>query len=121
VRLHLADLRRALPVLASLPCRDDTGFPKQGWASVGVQRQYCGALGKIGSCQVAVSTALIPGGMAWPTSLELYLPRVWLDDEGRRTALNRIPRALIFPNNGASRSRMCGRCSKRAVARTGLL
>ena len=60
-----------------------------------MQRQYCGALGKIGNCQVAVSTALIADGLAWPTSLELYLPQDWADDEGRRSAA-RIPARLAF-------------------------
>ena len=34
---------------------DDTGVPKYGRRSPGVKRQYSGTLGKIGSCQIAVS------------------------------------------------------------------
>ena len=95
VRPFWRRLRERLPVRGGILAVDDTGFPKQGQASVGVQRQYCGALGKIGNCQLAVSTALIAHGMAWPTSLELYLPTIWMDDDGRRAAA-RIPPTLAF-------------------------
>lgn len=37
---------------------DDTGFPKKGSHSVGVQRQYSGTLGRIDNYQVATSTHL---------------------------------------------------------------
>ena len=95
VRPFWRRLRELIPVRHGILAIDDTGLPKQGAASVGVQRQYCGALGKVANCQVAVSTALITGKMAWLTSLELYLPQLWTDDEDRRTQA-RIPRQLPF-------------------------
>ena len=36
---------------------DESGFPKKGRDSVGVARQYCGALGKVETCQVGVFAA----------------------------------------------------------------
>ena len=55
-------LRAVVPVRTGILAIDDTGFPKQGPRSGGGQRQSCGALGKIGNCQVAVSSALIANG-----------------------------------------------------------
>jgi len=74
---------------------DGTSFPKQGTHSVGVARQYCGALGKIANCQVAVTAALWTGARAWLTGALLYLPKEWLSDCDRRTVAQ-IPAATIF-------------------------
>jgi SRSO17 transposase len=88
-------LRAVVPVRTGILAIDDTGFPKQGTRSVGVQRQYCGALGKIGNCQVAVSSALIAGGRTWPLAFDLYLPASWMDDAERRAAVG-IPATRPF-------------------------
>lgn len=88
-------LRTQVPIRTGLLALDDTGFPKQGTHSVGVQRQYCGALGKIGNCQVAVSSALIADGRTWPLTFELYVPETWTADPARRTAAG-IPDTLRF-------------------------
>jgi SRSO17 transposase len=88
-------LRAGLPVRSGIVAIDDTSFPKQGKHSVGVAHQYCGALGKIANCQSAVSTALIAHGVAWLTSLELFLPRGWIDDAARRETVG-IPAPMYF-------------------------
>lgn len=88
-------LRATVPVRRGILALDDTGFPKQGTQSPGVQRQYCGALGKIGNCQVAVSSALIADGRTWPLAFDLYIPASWTDDAPRRTAAG-IPATLRF-------------------------
>jgi SRSO17 transposase len=88
-------LRAVVPLRAGILAIDDTGFPKQGTQSPGVQRQYCGALGKVGNCQVAVSSALIADGRTWPLAFDLYLPTSWTDDPARCAAAG-IPPTVRF-------------------------
>lgn len=63
---------------------DDTGFPKQGQHSVGVERQYSGTLGKVGNCQVAVSLHHVGQMGSAVLAWRLYLPESWAHDRARR-------------------------------------
>lgn len=87
-------LRMLIPARSGVVILDGTSFPKQGEASVGVARQYCGALGKIANCQVAVTAALWTGARAWMLGAVLYLPKEWLTPEGRNRG--HIPNEVTF-------------------------
>jgi SRSO17 transposase len=87
-------LRGVLPERRGVLILDGTSFPKQGPSSVGVARQYCGALGKIANCQVAVTAALWTGVRAWCLGAALYLPEEWVTPSARQQA--RIPAAVRF-------------------------
>jgi len=88
-------LRAVTPARTGILILDETSFPKSGSHSVGVARQYCGALGKVANCQVAVTAALWAGQRAWPMGAALYLPQAWTSDAARR-AMTRIPAAVRF-------------------------
>ena len=88
-------LLEILPERRGVLILDGTSFPKQGPHSVGVARQYCGALGKIANCQVAVTAALWTGTRAWLLGALLYLPQSWIEDADRRAAA-RIPATVSF-------------------------
>jgi SRSO17 transposase len=88
-------LLEILPERRGVVILDGTSFPKQGLHSVGVARQYCGALGKIANCQVAVTAALWTGTRAWLLGARLYLPQSWIEDAGRRAAAG-IPARASF-------------------------
>jgi SRSO17 transposase len=87
-------LRTMIPEREGLLILDATSFPKQGVHSVGVARQYCGTLGKVANCQVAVTAALWTGGRAWMLGAALYLPETWLTPEARQRA--QIPASMRF-------------------------
>lgn len=73
---------------------DDSGMPKQGTHSVGVDRQWCGRLGKVANCQVGVFLGYsTPQGAALVDG-RLYLPEEWLTAD--RRAAGAIPPKLPF-------------------------
>ena len=88
------ELRAVIPERTGVLILDGTSFPKQGTASVGVARQYCGARGKVANCQTAVTVALWTGVRAWLLGATLYLPEEWLTPRQRARA--RIPETVVF-------------------------
>jgi SRSO17 transposase len=71
---------------------DDTGFPKDGTCSVGVQRQYSGTLGKTANCQLGVSVNAVTEQASCPLDWRLFVPEHW-DEEAmaERRAACRVP------------------------------
>ncbi len=62
---------------------DESGFVKKGTGSVGVARQWCGRLGKVDNCQVAVFGTLCDGERFAPIDARLYLPKEWVSNPTR--------------------------------------
>ncbi len=74
---------------------DETSFPKAGEHSVGVARQYCGALGKVANCQVAVTLHWSNAEASCPLGWRLYLPRAWIEDQERGQEV-KLPEGLVY-------------------------
>jgi len=60
---------------------DPSGFPKSGRESVGVARQWCGRLGKVDNCQVAIYLGYVSRKGHTLVDTRLYLPKEWTKDK----------------------------------------
>src|SRR5712691_3702981 len=74
---------------------DPSAFPKKGTESVGVQRQWCGRLGKVDNCQVGVYLGYVSRREHALLDVRLYLPREWARDKKRRGKAG-VPKATRF-------------------------
>lgn len=74
---------------------DDCGCPKKGDKTPGVQRQYCGATGKVDNCVVTVHLGYAAGDFHCLLDGELYLPESWADDH-RRCRVAGIPDGMTY-------------------------
>jgi SRSO17 transposase len=63
---------------------DPSSFVKKGSDSVGVQRQWCGRLGKVENCQVGIYLSYVSRHEHALVDFRLYLPKEWANRKQRR-------------------------------------
>lgn len=96
VMFRLRALMRPRAMSGGVLVLDDTSLPKQGRHSVGVARQYCGALGKIANCQSVVTWQWVGPRVHWPLAARLYLPAEWTEDSARMARAGVPPDKQVF-------------------------
>lgn len=74
---------------------DETSDVKKGDKTPGVQRQWCGAVGKKENCIVTVHLAYARDGFHCLLDGELYLPKSWSEDRDRCRAAG-IPDDMVY-------------------------
>lgn len=62
---------------------DPSAFPKSGRQSVGVARQWCGRLGKVDNCQVAIYLGYVSRKGHTLVDQRLFLPKEWTKEKAR--------------------------------------
>src|ERR1700730_14000804 len=74
---------------------DPSAFPKKGAESVGVQRQWCGRLGKIDNCQVGIYLGYVSRRDHALVDFRLFLPKDWAQVKRRRVKAG-VPEEVAF-------------------------
>ena len=74
---------------------DPSGHVKKGKESVGVQRQWCGRLGKVDNCQVGVYMGYVTSTEQAIVDVRLYLSEEWATDKERRKKAG-VPKEIRF-------------------------
>jgi len=99
---------------------DDTGVPKYGKHSPGVKRQYSGTLGKVGSCQIAVSLHAVSTRGTVPLGFRLYVPEDWCADPVRRKEA-KIPASVEFATKPTIAAELVARAAAWKIRRAPVL
>jgi SRSO17 transposase len=94
---HQALLAQTLAEPDGMLTVDSCEFPKKGTESVGVARQYCGAVGKVDNCQSGVFVGYASRKGYGLVTSRLYLPESWCTPEqAERRKDTRVPAGLGF-------------------------
>jgi len=80
---------------AAIGLIDDTGNPKKGKDTAGVQWQWCGNTGKRDNCVVGVHIGYVAGDFQCLLDSDVYLPETWANDPARRKKAG-IPDDVIY-------------------------
>jgi SRSO17 transposase len=74
---------------------DETSVVKKGTKTPGVQRQWCGHVGKVENCMVTVHLGYVQGDFQCLLDGDLYLPESWHEDRARCRAAG-IPDDVVY-------------------------
>jgi SRSO17 transposase len=74
---------------------DETSFVKKGTKTPGVQKQWCGHLGKVENCVVTVHLGYAQGNFQCLLDGELFLPESW-DEDRERCRKAGIPDDVVY-------------------------
>ena len=74
---------------------DETSFLKKGTKTPGVQRQYCGTIGKQDNCIVTVHLAYAVDDFHTLIDQDLFLPEAW-DQDRERCRVAGIPDEVVY-------------------------
>ncbi len=74
---------------------DESGNPKKGKHTAGVQRQWCGNTGKTDNCVVTVHLGYVAGDFQCLLDSDVFLPKEWTQDPARRQEVG-IPQDVVF-------------------------
>ena len=81
--------------LGTIGVIDETSVAKKGTKTPGVQRQYCGARGKVENCIVTVHLAMVRGLFRTLVDAALFLPQAWSEDR-ERCRQAKIPDDVVY-------------------------
>jgi SRSO17 transposase len=74
---------------------DESGNPKKGRHTAGVQRQWCGRTGTVDNCVTMVHLGYVAGDFECLLDSDLFLPEDWANDPQRRAEVG-VPDDVVF-------------------------
>jgi hypothetical protein len=86
---------------------EPSALPKSGCESVGVARQWCGRLGKVDHCHVAINLGYVSAHGPTLVALRLSRPKAWPQEKARQ------PKAGVLKAPRGSRPRHQGAWDRR--------